>query len=109
MTRPFREGDIVSVTGTVIYDQHEAASEIAINLDGRYSSVSVKPECVSLVRPHFKPDEMVIYDNGVETAGPVGTVKATNGDDVWVQLADNTMQTWPANFTRLHDEKAGGA
>ena len=44
-----------------------------------------------------------------EMVGPVGTVKATNGDDVWVQLADNKMQTWPANLTRLYDEKAGAA
>lgn len=109
MTRPFREGDIVAVTGTVIYDQEGAASEIAINLDGRYSSVSVKPESVSLIRPFFKPGELVVYDNGVETAGPVGIVKATNDDDVWVQLADGKMQTWPANFTRLCDEKAGAA
>jgi hypothetical protein len=118
MTRLYRKGDIVTIVAVVEKDEVEDGTgvvhddlgpTIKVKPEGHWTDLYIPKVSVSLVRPFFKPDEPVIYDNGVETAGPVGTVKATNGDDVWVQLVDNKMQTWPANHTRLYDEKAGAA
>ena len=116
MTRLYRKGDIVTIIAVVERDETESSIEhdelgptINVKPEGHWTALHIPKNSASLIRPFFKPDELVIYANGVETAGPVGTVKATHGDDVWVQLADNTMQTWPATFTRLYDEKAGAA
>ena len=87
--QPFKRGDVVSVTGTVKFDQAADQATIYLDIDGASAVVTV--ERAQLVRPFFKPGEKAFlppaqFDETGEWE-PVD-VLAAHEQFVWIKQAD---------------------
>ncbi|MDQ0422363.1 hypothetical protein J2045_003411 [Peteryoungia aggregata LMG 23059] len=105
MTRLFRKGDVISLTGVIETDQrtpsgHEAGPLMThVRVDGHHSPFYVEADLVTLLVPHFNPNDKVVSTEFVGT----GTVRAIFGPKAWVEI-DGRMQTLMAADLRLESE-----
>lgn len=108
MTRLFRKGDVVSLTAIIAEDQvarqgpEVSASMARVKIDGHYNPLYVEADLVTLVVPHFNPNDKVVSTEFVGT----GIVRAVFGPKAWVEI-DGRMQTLMAADLRLESEVAG--
>lgn len=100
MTHIFRKGDVVSVTGTIKYDQDEEAG-VFIDLDGYYSTIMLSPDRVTLLAPRIDVGERVRGKNFLEA-----TVLARDVDKLWAKLDDGNYVIWTANEVTIVPPKA---
>lgn len=87
--QPFKKGDIVSVNGTVKFDQAAGDATIYLDVDGGNAAVMAKH--AQLVRPFFKPGEKAFlppapFDESGEWE-PVDVI-AAHEQFVWIKQAD---------------------
>jgi hypothetical protein len=105
MTRLFRKGDVVSLTAVIEMDQrapsgHEAGPLMThVRIDGHHSPFYVEAEHVTLLVPHFNPNDKVVSTEFVGT----GIVRAVFGQKAWVEV-DGGMRTLMAGDLRLESE-----
>lgn len=95
--QPFKRGDVVSVTGTVKFDQAADQATIYLDIDGASAVVTV--ERAQLVRPFFKPGEKAFlppaqFDETGEWE-PVD-VLAAHEQFVWIKQADGDTNVFLA-------------
>lgn len=92
MTCLFRQGDTVSLSGKITYDQHDDDNSVFINLDGYHSTVMVNASLASLVSPKIDTGDRVRWRNG-----KFGSAIACDAGSVWVRLDDGSSVIWPVN------------
>lgn len=87
--QPFKRGDVVSVTGTVKFDQAADQATIYLDIDGASAVVTV--ERAQLVRPFYTPGEKAFLSPApFDESGQWEQVEvlATHQEFAWIKQAD---------------------
>lgn len=102
MTALLREGDVVSINGTVMSSpfDFEGAWKVKIRVEP-YHEIFVAAPDVTVVRPKFCVGDSVELFVAGRFGDPVlGEVKAIDGESLWVLRRTGGFDTWEMNRCR---------
>jgi len=93
---PFREGDIVTVRGTVRFDFDPGDTDVHIKIGFR--DIVVPMADVTIVQRTFHIGETVA---AIGTNIPIGIIRGICDDAIWVKHSDGAMGTYYAHGLQL--------